>query len=866
MRRLDAAIALAVMLAGSGTLRAQAKTPTLDALTNGSAEATTTPRGKHRGVACFALDGWQLEDRDGFVAQADGWGGMHAASGNAFVRANKTTPGALWQDVALGDDGKVRSLLLSAQVQTGRDRDRVEVSLALLDGDGTVLATRSTGSLGSATWTRVWLALTPDGAIATRARTARVTFTASHHEGQYLDAFADDFALWIVGPSWPSGLQGMPDKDLVAMSEGSGPSKLAALAALMNGSARARGERLLTEALTATTDTGARQELLALLALCGHRDAKKTLQATLERGQAMERALALELLPNVSGFDWRKVATELSRSADPGARGAGLRALVRDGSKDSQRALAALHTEADDAGKLDVVRALAGRDAPLDDAYRVVLLPHLTSNAGSDLRHAALMALAQWSDVRLLAHVAELLPHEEQRGRRAAWLAACARLDSLAAAEVLVQLAVDDVARADSALLLHLPKMRAPAVLAWAHKHGLRHAHPLARLAAVRVLHARGTAADARALLTLIRDPDADVAANALAAAAKLAKGEDLATVLGAMRTAAPSATTRALSALWPGGSPTADVLEATLALARAPNATVRAAALACLGATHAPSELVAQALDDAAWQVRVVAYRALANVRTRKSFDAIMQHLPKETGSSLRAATEALATLAGVHKGPHAEAWSAWWKLAAATFEVPAAARATPAAPETAEATTARYHGVPIDGTKIAFVLDLSGSMRDVPRDRSLTKLRAAQDELTAALRRLTPQQAFAIIGFADGAQVFAEQLLPATADHVDKACQWLARSEAKGWTNLWSGLSAALLLPDIDTVFLLSDGAPSVGRFVDALLIREEVRARDVARVVRVHAVVLDGDRFDRAFLAGLAADSGGVCVEAK
>jgi hypothetical protein len=411
-------------------------------------------------------------------------------------------------------------------------------------------------------------------------------------------------------------------------------------------------------------------------------------------------------------------------------------------------------------------------------------------------------------------------------------------------------------------------------VLAWVRKSALAHAHHVVRWAGARALAVGGELGDVDALLALARDDDADVAAQALASAAGLADATRLVDVVRACNSARAGAAQRALGALWRGRlAPAAapadpDLVQATLQWAAEGAPTVRAAALTCLGA-DTPADLVQRALNDLAWQVRCAGYGCLAKTRTRASVESVITRLPAERGPGLRAALRALSTLTGTTRST-AEDWLAWWRLAAATFTVPAAAEGKEGpAQQTADAratAAVRYHDVPVDGDRVAFVLDLSGSMREEIAGKGKTRLRMAQDELSKALSGLRPQQAFAVIGFADTAQPFASQLVPASPEHIDKACTWLAQREAKGWTNLWAGLSAALALDDVDTVFVLSDGAPSVGRFVAAHLIRAEVRARDVAGVVRIHTIALDGDGFDRAFLHGLAADSGGVCVLAQ
>jgi hypothetical protein len=857
---------LALTLAGLAAAgHAQA---TLDLLTNGDGEVLGASRGNSRGQPMHALTGWSADDDQGWVAQTSGWGGLRAPRGQVFLRANTTAPGALWQDVdltALG--GKPRSLLLSGWLAGGRDRDRLELGLELLDADGEVLRAHGTGEVGGAAWSRCWLVVGLDDGLAARCKKARVKLSAQHREGQYLDAQADGVSLWALGPGLPADRRG--DKELTAALESpDAAARLPAAAALLATTAgKARAEKWLGEQLTAAKDPAQRQDLLALAVLGGHRDASKLLRTTLEGGDDETRALAFELLPLVSGVDWRRVASQLAAGQTTG-RAAALRALVRDDHKDAQRALVALHEQADAEGKLGLLRALAGREKPLDDVYRGVLLPHLTKTAPAELRHAAMAALGAWRDPRLIAHLSELLPAEEQRGRRGAWLEWCARLDTVPAVEAIAQLAGKGEARADAALLQHLPRLQSSAVVTWARTTGLTHALAAVQIAAAELLAQRGSEADVATLSALGRDADVEVATAAAAAAIQLARGEARTKLLAALPKLAPAAAARALRVAW-RGTPDAALQEATRSLAAADATPLRVAAIDCLGPKA--GELLQRAMRDPAWQVRAVAHRALSQVRERASIELLLAQLPHESGPSLRSACAALDVLTGARKGADPAAWLAWWKLAGAEFRLPESPTKPSAATERAATpdagtTVARYHGAPVYGDRIVFVVDLSGSMREPLPGRDGTRLQVAQRELIAVLGALGPQRAFDIVVFGDDATAFAGTLQPATPANVEAATKWVEKLETRGWTNLWSGLARALATPDVDAIYVLSDGAPSVGRYVAAGAIRAQVRLRNADVLATVHTIALGGDRRDRQFLEALARDHGGTCTDAK
>ena len=78
-----------------------------------------------------------------------------------------------------------------------------------------------------------------------------------------------------------------------------------------------------------------------------------------------------------------------------------------------------------------------------------------------------------------------------------------------------------------------------------------------------------------------------------------------------------------------------------------------------------------------------------------------------------------------------------------------------------------------------------------------------------------------------------------------------------SKGPTNVHDALAAAFADQEIDTIFLLTDGRPSVGPIVDPSQLADEVERWNFSRSIRIHTIAI-GAKSD--FLARLAKDSGG------
>lgn len=186
----------------------------------------------------------------------------------------------------------------------------------------------------------------------------------------------------------------------------------------------------------------------------------------------------------------------------------------------------------------------------------------------------------------------------------------------------------------------------------------------------------------------------------------------------------------------------------------------------------------------------------------------------------------------------------------------------------------TVTYHGLPVDGRRIAFVIDGSGSMRDVldASDRR-TKFERAIDELESTLARLPDGTLVQVILFADEPRAMDDAFTALDAKSRVELGKWLGRQSVRGKTNLLDAMTFALELDDVEAVYVLSDGAPSAGEHVFQERVRRAVRDRNATVCAAIHTVLFrkpssDPDeekRLDRhqRLMQRLAEESGGEFV---
>jgi hypothetical protein len=338
----------------------------------------------------------------------------------------------------------------------------------------------------------------------------------------------------------------------------------------------------------------------------------------------------------------------------------------------------------------------------------------------------------------------------------------------------------------------------------------------------------------------------------------------------------------------------------------------VRCAAIEALATLRSPLVLVpARAgLTDDSWQVRASSIVALGSVRHVDSIGPLIERMAVEEGRLILDIGVALAKITGRDFGARVDAWQNFWKTYAGKFQIPseeelkrlrevqAARRVQYEGPPGAVA----YHGIQTPSKSIVFVIDVSGSMEQEVVDKehfkdgdypSWKRIDVIKTELVKTVRQLEPYVQFNIIAFATDVKPWKKGQVKANPLNKSSAESWVMRLEAIGGsskedlarvglvgsanleggkTNTHGALMAALGVEEgkeskdyesnIDTIFFLSDGRPSHGKFVEPDDVLREVRKANELRKIVIHTITLG--EFEKDFMERLARENGGNFVD--
>ena len=282
----------------------------------------------------------------------------------------------------------------------------------------------------------------------------------------------------------------------------------------------------------------------------------------------------------------------------------------------------------------------------------------------------------------------------------------------------------------------------------------------------------------------------------------------------------------------------------------------VRAAAAEALGATAAEGTvdpLVELLRESERWPVQIACLRAMGATRQAAAVPVLIELLEEWSGRLAHEVALSLATLTDMQLGSRSTSWSRWWADHQDGFE-PAPLELIRWDDLAAPRDTVAFYGIPVHSDRLAFVLDVSGSMQG-------GKLARLKKELTGIIERLPEHSLFNMIFFTGSVHPWRDKLQRLTDKNRKAALTEVRERQAGGATNLWDSLLEAFEDEEVDTIYLLSDGEPTAGAVTNLSILRSRITELNQHRRVAIH-VVLIGMKSEH--LRQLALESGGSYVQ--
>jgi hypothetical protein len=309
---------------------------------------------------------------------------------------------------------------------------------------------------------------------------------------------------------------------------------------------------------------------------------------------------------------------------------------------------------------------------------------------------------------------------------------------------------------------------------------------------------------------------------------------------------------------------------------------------LASFGPGTLPVETVSAHLTHESWMVQRAAIEALVLLGQREGIVAMIDTLERATGRMRTDLRGGLVALTGLDYRTNHTLWRRWWNGSGELFELPDSERTLNAALPAEGAVGMTFFGITTESQRVLFLLDLSGFMNfsmiardnptdapgappDMPRGREPSRLQAAKVDLVRALDGLRAGARFNLVLYASDVWTWQDELVEMQGTRRVEVQEYVDGLRASGDTNIYGALRSALEIagvkggqewdfPRIDTLFLLTDGRPSVGLTTDSEEILAYVRQKNRSGGIVIHTIGLSGAQ-DAYLLSELAAQNGGT-----
>jgi HEAT repeat protein len=289
----------------------------------------------------------------------------------------------------------------------------------------------------------------------------------------------------------------------------------------------------------------------------------------------------------------------------------------------------------------------------------------------------------------------------------------------------------------------------------------------------------------------------------------------------------------------------------------------IQIAAISLLGRAKSEKALarVIEAIGEKDEAVVTAAMRAIIQYQDKRIIGPLIGIMERGDGRLKGDAYKYLLKITGQSMGYAAEDWKKWWSYAEKEFVF------NPKAEGRTTVKAVQYYGIEIFSKQLCFIIDCSSSMTQKVNDPSgkkqTTRIDLAKRELITTLRGLKEGTMVNVISFNSTFQPMAKNVTPLVKASRAKTIKYVQELKTATGTNIFDTLSAALKDKNVDTIFFLSDGEPSTGRYTDPGTILREIRTMNLVRNVTINTIAIG---VEQALMKQLAQESGGKYVFVK
>ena len=250
----------------------------------------------------------------------------------------------------------------------------------------------------------------------------------------------------------------------------------------------------------------------------------------------------------------------------------------------------------------------------------------------------------------------------------------------------------------------------------------------------------------------------------------------------------------------------------------------------------------------------------AVAQVPDKAAVVFLIEMASKYDGQLRFETAQHLTRLTGQNFGGHTDQWTKWWKEQAGSFQVSADRPATLAPNSRSVARLPwpeplpEFFGVPVYAKRVVFVIDRSASKRSSVD--GVTRLDEAVKQLEKAVDALDRYAYFNVFAYNTDVLPFMSQLVQAEDSNKRASRNFAYRLTPEKKTASYDALYAGLMADgNLEAMYFLSDGEPTIGRIVDMPAIVESITTRNAMQRTSIFTLGIDARGAHEEFLQQLA-----------
>lgn len=260
-------------------------------------------------------------------------------------------------------------------------------------------------------------------------------------------------------------------------------------------------------------------------------------------------------------------------------------------------------------------------------------------------------------------------------------------------------------------------------------------------------------------------------------------------------------------------------------------------------------------------WRTRSIAVECCGRLRNAYAVTTLIGRMKKERGRLRQDILRVLHQLTGVYMEYVPADWEKWWQHAQKDWS-PVDPDKIDDSPTVVAWPGASYFGMQIVSRRICFIADISGSMGGRLRyeGETLPKIEVLKKQLLSLLKSLEKKTYVNVYFFNSGFEKLFPQLAAMSSGRKRSLERFVREVKASGGTNIYDPLEDALKDPHVDTIYLLSDGAPGSGKYVEPWDILQAVQSINRLRKIQINVISIGADA---AWMEELARENHGSYV---